>query len=721
MVSNCNCGLDTATDGQKGITIWQDNNVSIGPNQPHSWSFTDTKPDCYDVSGQLTQVCLINYEIATNDSPQEVIKINRSLNGYDLGSTVHSPTAGHNITETYDLAIVSSYVQGGTNTVTFTNTSSITVQINNFRVLRVYAMRSLDPTGQGSCNPAVDTGASGSLDYSRQDYPCNYAVTGDRVSYVQYDTDRTVSSIGAGQTATWQFQHPNYDTANNYAGPYACLVNFNNVYRSYPFLFAETHYVVRLNGYNIADYYHAGYLTSPSQFPSVDLAKSPYYDDRPNAWNTVQIYNDGSDTLHFDNGTYGGVDFYRFYKVLNVCKDDFSHPSNYTNDILEDLTYNGGSVSVTGDALHVTVNSGGGWGQAGKVTRYAYDATATYPGSSQQGFEAAIDVTDHGQLEEMQLLISDVKVNNQDPASLNNFYRIMKNKSDATVKIQRRFNGGSVSTTSNSWASSTGQLKIKVVNGNISFYENGILRGTETFALPSNKCFIYAYTSSNVSGTGIFDNFVVYPGGISRIQSASNSVSYSTSYSVTLPQTPRSGNTLIAVVGNCSPSGVATSYISQSGVTWSQAYMSTSGNNVAESEIWVGIVGDNASSTLTLYATGSSYYHACTVCEYHGLSASPLDICNSSNGYSNSVFSGTSGYTAQANELWIGALCGTSGSCGLSTPTNGFSMLSGGLFNSMAVGLCEKYVSSRGYASVSATTCGSPAWAGCIATFKASN
>lgn len=209
---------------------------------------------------------------------------------------------------------------------------------------------------------------------------------------------------------------------------------------------------------------------------------------------------------------------------------------------------------------------------------------------------------------------------------------------------------------------------------------------------------------------------------ISRVQYAYNRVTNTSTNPVTLPQQPAAGNILIAVVGNCSPSGSATSYITQSGVTWTQAYMAASDNGVAEAEIWYGVVGSNASQTLTLYATTSSWYHVCNVCEYHGLASSPLDQKNSNNNHSNTVDSGTTALTSQANELWIGALCGTSGSCGLSqSPTNGFVMLDGNLYSSIEVGFCERFVTSRGYANVSATTCGSPAWAGCIATFKGTN
>jgi hypothetical protein len=80
--------------------------------------------------------------------------------------------------------------------------------------------------------------------------------------------------------------------------------------------------------------------------------------------------------------------------------------------------------------------------------------------------------------------------------------------------VERRINGGPVSVIMEGpWFSSTGQLKIKVSGDVISFYENGILRYTEPYALATNSCYVSIFTSSLgcFFGTDSFDDFAAYP------------------------------------------------------------------------------------------------------------------------------------------------------------------------------------------------------------------
>ncbi len=520
--SYCNCALgDEGNNGGKGTTIWFSENISLGSMQEHSWTFTDTKPDCYsdspNDSTDGTQLCLIIYDIVTASDCQTSVPISRRLNNVDMGATVHSRYGGHNVTEAFDITqVVGAYNQGGLNTVTFKNESSVTVQINNFRIIRVYAIYGINALGQTYCTGALDTGVAGNLDYTRQDYPCNYANIGDRMSFVHYGADTSISTIAPGGTAEWQFQHPLDAYANNYVGPYACLFNFNNVTRFWIDFSYDLHYQIKLkdarpNGdgqfHVIADYYHGGIPLYPSQFPTVDLAKSEYYNDSPGATNYVQLYNAGSVNLYIDSGALGGIDIYRFYKVKNICQDTFSD-TVITDNLWDPITI-GGSVQ-TNPQLQVSV-PGNGYKQAGEVTRYAYDGLAFYPGSDKQGFEAAIDITSIGNLRSLELLISDTRTTTTDPYSLNNFYFFQKDRTNTTIDVHRRLNGGAVTGFWKWWNSPTGTQKIKVSGGSIGFYENGILRHAEPFMLPSSNCYIYAYTSSDLAGTGTFDNFSIKP------------------------------------------------------------------------------------------------------------------------------------------------------------------------------------------------------------------
>lgn len=512
---NCNCALvQDVHCGGKGTTVWSADNITLQYNQPQEISFTDTQPDCY--SGP-TDVCLLTYEIATTQTSGSNVTIAKHLNGQSMGASIHSQIGGHNVTEDFDLTQVpyQAYNQGGLNTITFTSFSWVPVQINNLRIIRAYSMWNLYPYNQtvppqegANCTGDHTIGANGNLDHTRQDYPCNYASIGDRMSYVHYGANKDVDTISPGSSQSWKFQHPLDGGANNHIGPYICLFNFNNVWRDFD-LNTDLHYIIKLNGHAIADYYHGGITGFASQFPAVDLAKSQYYFDSPGAWNIVELYNDGTVDLHIDNGDLGGVDIYRFYKVSNICQDRFDNESITSN--LWDPVKNGGSVENVNGQLQVTVDSGTGWRQAGLVTRYAYDTHAFYPGSIKQGFEAEIDVKSINGLKEMDLLVSGEKTT-QEPYSLNNWYRILKNNDNSTIVVQNRLNGGTASNKLTiPWTSQTGKLKIKVSTGSIAFYENDQLRYAEPFALPSNNCYIYAYTSSDQNGTGTFDDFKIYP------------------------------------------------------------------------------------------------------------------------------------------------------------------------------------------------------------------
>jgi hypothetical protein len=128
---------------------------------------------------------------------------------------------------------------------------------------------------------------------------------------------------------------------------------------------------------------------------------------------------------------------------------------------------------------------------------------------------ATVQVAEFNSLDEMILQICNTKTTNGDPNNENNWYRILKTRYDSRVLVQSRINGGSVSTkTYMNWAGATGSLTISISTGSIALYENGNLRYSEPFALPSYKCHVYVFTStlrSRSSGTDRFDNFTVYP------------------------------------------------------------------------------------------------------------------------------------------------------------------------------------------------------------------
>ncbi len=519
-----NCNPDAYDRGGKGTTVWFSEDITIPSSGSFTWTFTDTRPCNYDDEpnnyNDGTQVCLATYEIATEDSSNLTVKLHRFINSHDVGWAIHSMTAGNNVTEAFDLINSHFYNSGGQNSYTFENNSDIPVQIKNLRIVRAYAILGLNQ--QTSCDDPEDVEANGNLDYTRQDFPCNYDSYGNRISFTPYDTNRDVTTIAPNSFEEWQFTNPSGSSETNYVDRYACFINFNQVDRAFD-LHTDLHYRVKCNDHVVADYYHAGIAYTPlwSQFPTVDLAKSPHYDDHPGATNVIRLENLGTEDIILNNGTYGGVDIYRFYKVTNICQDNFNPDSKQTQYLWSDLSNNEGSVDITtNNQLQVTVPANGsGWSQAGKLTRHTCDTQTFYPGTNQHGIEASIDVADfNAPLDQMVLMLGNTQMHYADPTGQSYWYRIAKARRGTgttnALVVEKRQNSSPITLLNTPWIAPTGQLKIKTSTGSIAFYENGFLRYAEPYDLPEDTCYSYIYTSSerpDHTGTAAFDNFSIIP------------------------------------------------------------------------------------------------------------------------------------------------------------------------------------------------------------------
>ncbi len=208
---------------------------------------------------------------------------------------------------------------------------------------------------------------------------------------------------------------------------------------------------------------------------------------------------------------------------------------------------------------------------------------------------------------------------------------------------------------------------------------------------------------------------------ISLVQgNARGTASSGNTISVTLAQTPTQGNKLIAaIVANQTGGTESVSSITQTGVTWNRVVQI---NPVACDEIWIGDVGSDASTSVTVTLAQSVYAAIADICEWSGLASNPVDQTATMSGTTTTQTStGTTSTTTQADELWIGTI-GVYDQA-QSDPTNSFTMLDGELFTVFG-GVSQSYlykiVSSTGTANTG-TTIGtsSNAWQGCIATFKA--
>ncbi len=185
--------------------------------------------------------------------------------------------------------------------------------------------------------------------------------------------------------------------------------------------------------------------------------------------------------------------------------DNFDDNSRDTTK-WDELEWNEASVAETGNTLQVTAPSGAGQAGSGYVTTNAYNIN---------GYAATVEIPEFDNLDEMILQICTTKTTNSDPFYQNSWYRILKNRYDNNIYIQSRISGGAVNTqVVTSWISAVGTLTISVVNGVISFYENGVLKYSESYALPSYNCYVYVFTSTlreRASGTDKFDNFGFAP------------------------------------------------------------------------------------------------------------------------------------------------------------------------------------------------------------------
>ena len=203
---------------------------------------------------------------------------------------------------------------------------------------------------------------------------------------------------------------------------------------------------------------------------------------------------------------------------------------------------------------------------------------------------------------------------------------------------------------------------------------------------------------------------------ITRVQGNVRGTTTSNSISITLGSTPINGNVLVATIATYGSSLVIVNSINQTGVTWTSQISQT--RSIMGGEIWFGVVGSGASTSITINLSGTANNGAVAdICEYSGIATSNfLDKTATGSGTGTFTSTGSTATTTQANELWIGITF--SDTTTQSSPTNGFTLLDGALYSGATNAYLEKIVSSTGSA-YSGTTIVSHMWGGCIATFKA--
>ncbi|MCL1976523.1 MAG: hypothetical protein FWG55_00185 [Candidatus Bathyarchaeota archaeon] len=335
-VNHADCSATSYTQGQKGVTYYKStSNPYLNPkgqaNDSWTVTWTGTRPRCYNNSPSVCNVSfdvLINSNTAAND-----VQVNYNLNNKSqLGPIYHSRIQGHDITTIVDISqYLNSYNDVGVNTLTFSNQSTVGVWINNLRIMREYGMCYLPldannscASGLSGCSPGTTYAATGSLDAGRNDCPCNYQARGG-LSVTGFGSYRGAGSlVPYGSTLTWIFKNPGYHTGQtpNYVGPAVCFFNLNNVDIKATSPDNDVRFQFDLNGHSIASMYNSR-VSGHTSGAGIDLVKFTYYNDAPNATNTLQLSNKTPSTTLVlrdgeDVGQAGRINIYRVYNVTKL-------------------------------------------------------------------------------------------------------------------------------------------------------------------------------------------------------------------------------------------------------------------------------------------------------------------------------------------------------------------------------------------------------------------
>ena len=122
----------------------------------------------------------------------------------------------------------------------------------------------------------------------------------------------------------------------------------------------------------------------------------------------------------------------------------------------------------------------------------------------------------------------------------------------------------------------------------------------------------------------------------------------------TLTDSPLLGDALIAATG-LDPGNISS--ITEKGVTWMRQVSQSSSAWSMDVEIWLGVVGQNAASTITFNFGGPTetygYIFSVAICEYSGVATTEsLDQTATNVGFSAVSDTGQTNMTTQPNELW---------------------------------------------------------------------
>lgn len=237
--------------------------------------------------------------------------------------------------------------------------------------------------------------------------------------------------------------------------------------------------------------------------------------------------------------------------------------------------------------------------------------------------------------------------------------------------------------------------------------------GWDTFGInapPTAQCF---------TGTNIQKGALGMPSAYNRTQTNTGTSTAAGTITTTYPAAIPGGNGDLLVLSVAFNGTTTVTGCTDGTNAYTQAKHVT--NGALSLDIWYFLnpttkaAGTTLTCTYGANATGAIRWH-----EYQTLNAVSLDVTASNTGTSNSITTGTTASTAQATELSFAAAGNISGA-GITNSASGYAEHTAVISGTIAVddaGIIAQTIATQ---AGSFTTSGSPAWAGAIATFKATN
>lgn len=167
------------------------------------------------------------------------------------------------------------------------------------------------------------------------------------------------------------------------------------------------------------------------------------------------------------------------------------------------------------------------------------------------------------------------------------------------------------------------------------------------------------------------------------------------SFTAVFGATPTAGDYIFLAIGVWGFTAGYTTAVSQTGVTWTAIKRVNYGSN--NSEVWEGVVGSGAGTTITITFNTNPSFAICDAYEYSAITDGSTDKTaqNWNTSGNTTTDSGTTATTTEGSEIWIASIAAVTtsvNSAAQSNPTNSFAHTGRGRygFRSSKFGISRK-------------------------------